>query len=168
MAYDAAGARVGAAGHFASRITAALIASGQVTKDQAMDTFADLTSDALTVLDSVESGGVVQQSPAVQQRPQQTVEQAANVVHAEFPGTTEVPAETPAVAIPQQAVPGLTVLNEQHGPLPEWIFVKAAEAGVTEVYDNRDRLASSPKSPWFRSSKKFLNAKGDQIPFWPN
>jgi hypothetical protein len=54
------------------------------------------------------------------------------------------------------------VKGSQFGPLPDWLFAQAAEKGVTEVYDNRDRAAGT-KRPWFKATTGGDNA----IPFWP-
>lgn len=54
-----------------------------------------------------------------------------------------------------------TTEGGQQGPLPEWFIQAAAEQGVTKVFDNRHRLASNPKTPWFKS------ADDRKIPFWP-
>lgn len=50
----------------------------------------------------------------------------------------------------------------QHGPLPSWFIKAAAEKGITKVFDNRDRLSSNPKLPWFKSTKE-----QGEVAFWP-
>ena len=114
-----------------------------------------------------------------------TSEQMAEVIKAEFPGTT---ASSPAAVswqggeqvypqpqttgyVPIQQTTGypgqqtqgnLAVKGNQFGPLPDWLFEAAAAKGVTEVYDNRDR-ATGTKRPWFKST-----SGGDGAPaFWP-
>jgi hypothetical protein len=77
-----------------------------------------------------------------------TAPSGAEVIHANFPGTTE---ETFSVK----------VRGQQHGPFPEWFLTEAAAKGITEVYDNRDQLAENPKRPWFRSTSNKDDA------FWP-
>lgn len=44
------------------------------------------------------------------------------------------------------------VKGKQHGPLPEWLVTACQSKGVTEVWDNRDGLATNPKRPWFKST----------------
>jgi hypothetical protein len=44
------------------------------------------------------------------------------------------------------------IKGKQHGPIPEWLAAECAKKGVTEVWDNRDRLAQNPKRPWFKST----------------
>lgn len=65
-----------------------------------------------------------------------------------------------------QAFPNTTVQSfsvrvkgTQHGPLPEWLAPACAAKGVTEVWDNRDKLSQNPKRPWFKA------VNGDEA-FW--
>jgi hypothetical protein len=51
------------------------------------------------------------------------------------------------------------VKGSQHGPLPEWLAPACAAKGVTEVWDNRDKLSQNPKRPWFKA------VNGDEA-FW--
>jgi hypothetical protein len=44
------------------------------------------------------------------------------------------------------------VKGKQHGPLPAWLAPACMAKGVTEVWDNRDRLQENPKRPWFKST----------------
>lgn len=44
------------------------------------------------------------------------------------------------------------IKGKQHGPIPEWLNTECAKKGVTEVWDNRDGLATNPKRPWFKST----------------
>ena len=44
------------------------------------------------------------------------------------------------------------VKGQQHGPLPEWLASACRAKGVTEVWDNRDKLSVNPKRPWFKST----------------
>ena len=54
---------------------------------------------------------------------------------------------------------GLRVKGEQHGPIPQWAIDKAAELGVTEVWDNRQKRLEKPQLPVFK-------AVDQDIPFW--
>ena len=56
----------------------------------------------------------------------------------------------------------LVVIGNQHGELPNWLYVDAAKAGITEVYDNRDTCGGT-RRPWFKQAIKGNDAKG----FWP-
>ena len=59
-----------------------------------------------------------------------------------------------------QGEPGtVTVKGTQHGPIPAWLVDEATTAGVTVVWDNRDKVAGT-KRPWFK------DANGDKA-FWP-
>lgn len=51
-------------------------------------------------------------------------------------------------------VAGFTVRikGKQHGPIPDWLVTACQSKGVTEVWDNRDGLATNPKRPWFKST----------------
>ena len=57
---------------------------------------------------------------------------------------------------------GVTVRGTQHGPLPDWLVLDAFQAGVSEVYDNRDQVAGT-KRPWFKATTGGKDAKA----FWP-
>ena len=57
---------------------------------------------------------------------------------------------------------GVTVLGTQHGTLPDWLVLDAFQAGVSEVYDNRDQVAGT-KRPWFKATTGGKDAKA----FWP-
>jgi len=83
-----------------------------------------------------------------------------------FPNSEPV---QPSTAAPQAAPTNMTVQvkGTQHGPLPEWLAVQAAAAGVTQVWDNRDGLAVNPKRPWFKAADGTKNAKGQDVAFWP-
>ena len=54
---------------------------------------------------------------------------------------------------------GVTVKGNQFGPLPDWLAFEAFQAGVTQVWDNRDKVAGT-KRPWFK------DVNGDKA-FWP-
>ena len=43
----------------------------------------------------------------------------------------------------------LTVKGNQHGELPNWLYAEAQTFGVTQVWDNRDKVAGT-KRPWFK------------------
>jgi hypothetical protein len=57
---------------------------------------------------------------------------------------------------------GVKVRGNQFGPLPDWLILDAFQAGVTEVYDNRDQVAGT-KRPWFKATTGGKDAKA----FWP-
>lgn len=93
-------------------------------------------------------------------------EQAANIIQANFPGAQPVAdVSPPAQYTPMpQAQPQFAIMvkGKQFGPLPDWLYEQAAAVGVTEVYDNRDRIAGT-RRPWFKST-----TGGDDAPaFWP-
>jgi len=43
------------------------------------------------------------------------------------------------------------IKGQQHGPIPEWLHTECAKKGVTEVWDNRNKLSENPKRPWFKA-----------------
>lgn len=45
----------------------------------------------------------------------------------------------------------VTVVGQQHGPLPDWLIKACKRDGITRVYDNRDGLQVNPKRPWFKA-----------------
>ena len=53
----------------------------------------------------------------------------------------------------------VVVKGNQHGELPNWLYAEAQTFGVTQVWDNRDKVAGT-KRPWFK------DANGDKA-FWP-
>ena len=54
---------------------------------------------------------------------------------------------------------GISVKGNQFGPLPDWLVLEAAQASVTQVWDNRDKVAGT-KRPWFK------DVNGEKA-FWP-
>jgi hypothetical protein len=56
-------------------------------------------------------------------------------------------------------VDDVTVKGNQFGDLPDWLILEASQAGVTQVWDNRDKVAGT-KRPWFK------DVNGDKA-FWP-
>ena len=62
---------------------------------------------------------------------------------------------------------GVTIKGDQWGPIPNWLVLEAAQAGVTQVWDNRNGLAANPKRPWFKDAngdKAFWAPKGTPLP----
>ena len=53
----------------------------------------------------------------------------------------------------------VVVKGNQHGELPNWLYAEAQSHGVTQVWDNRDKVAGT-KRPWFK------DVNGDKA-FWP-
>jgi hypothetical protein len=60
---------------------------------------------------------------------------------------------------PSAKVDGVTVKGNQYGDIPDWLVLEASQAGVTQVWDNRDKVAGT-KRPWFK------DVNGDKA-FWP-
>ena len=54
---------------------------------------------------------------------------------------------------------GVTIKGNQYGDIPDWLVLEAFQAGVTQVWDNRDKVAGT-KRPWFK------DVNGDKA-FWP-
>lgn len=67
----------------------------------------------------------------------------------------------------ESAGSGLTIKGTQHGPIPAWLVEACAKAGVTQVYDNRDTANDANRRPLFKAVDGPLNAKGQQMAFWP-
>jgi hypothetical protein len=62
---------------------------------------------------------------------------------------------------------GVSIKGNQWGPIPDWLVLEAAQAGVKQVWDNRDQLAANPKRPWFKDvngDKAFWAPKGTPLP----
>lgn len=164
---DNSGIRVGAAGHFASRMTSALIASGQINAAQVMDTFADFTAQALDVLNSFETDpGQATVAPARATLPQVTV--PASLAAMTDNGASLMGAGGVATAIMPEIKNASQLASDgiNNGPLPEWLGPICAKYGVVSVFDNRHQLADGPTRPHFRQAgvPKGQQAKG----FWPD
>jgi hypothetical protein len=65
----------------------------------------------------------------------------------------------PKPTSPMADANGISVKGNQFGPLPDWLVLEAAQAGVAQVWDNRDKVAGT-KRPWFK------DVNGDKA-FWP-
>jgi hypothetical protein len=65
----------------------------------------------------------------------------------------------PKPTSPMADANGISVKGNQFGPLPDWLVLEAAQAGVSQVWDNRDKVAGT-KRPWFK------DVNGDKA-FWP-
>lgn len=93
-----------------------------------------------------------------------------------------IPAYTPKEAVKQSnmantvetfgasyesAGAGLQIKGTQHGPIPAWLVDACSKAGVTAVYDNRDKATAENRRPLFKAVDGPLNAKGEQMAFWP-
>lgn len=107
------------------------------------------------LFDQVGGGGTPQPMPQqMAAAPTPNVEAVAQQVTQAFPGTTNVP---------QLSVKNI---DEQQGPLPDWLYEQAAAVGVTEVWDNRNRLPEAQRQgknwPWFRSANQNIDKA-----FWP-
>jgi hypothetical protein len=54
---------------------------------------------------------------------------------------------------------GISIKGNQFGDIPDWLVLEAAQAGVIQVWDNRDKVAGT-RRPWFK------DVNGDKA-FWP-
>lgn len=99
----------------------------------------EVTTDALLGAHNMTRGGIIANE-----------EQFVEAVTATFPNAQVV--QTPQM--PSAPANGFSVRikGKQHGPIPEWLAAECAKKGVTEVWDNRDRLVQNPKRPWFKST----------------
>jgi len=61
----------------------------------------------------------------------------------------------------------IKVLGQQHGPLPEWFITAATHAGVTRVFDNRDRIAGTNKPHFVTPKDAEKNGEPNDKAFWP-
>ena len=157
-------------------MTAALVASGQITAAQVMDTFADFTSQALTVLDSLEQGNhqtAVNNVQPIATATSYSAPRAAEPLvglDTAFPGSTMV--DTKTVTVTQAAMPEIANASNlaqdgiNNGPLPAWLGPICAKYGVGKVFDNRHQLADGPTRPWFRQAG--VPKGGQSKGFWPD
>jgi hypothetical protein len=84
-------------------------------------------------------------------------------------GRGYLPAQAPLAKTSSTAAEanGVTIKGDQWGPIPDWLVLEAAQAGVTQVWDNRNQLAQNPKRPWFKDAngdKAFWAPKGTPLP----
>lgn len=100
----------------------------------------EATTDALLEVHGMTKGAA---APAWAQEAAE--QQFVETVQRVFPTATVVDS-APATGGFQVRVKG-----QQHGPLPEWLHTECAKKGVTEVWDNRNKLSENPKRPWFKA-----------------
>lgn len=76
---------------------------------------------------------------------------------------TRTSSTSPAPA-PVARISAVKVAGTQHGDLPNWLIAACQKAGVTKVWDNRDKAVGT-KRPWFKQA----DAVDGQEPaaFWP-
>ena len=84
-------------------------------------------------------------------------------------GRGYLPAQAPLAKTSSTAAEanGVSIKGDQWGPIPDWLVLEAAQAGVTQVWDNRNQLAANPKRPWFKDAngdKAFWAPKGTPLP----
>jgi hypothetical protein len=77
-------------------------------------------------------------------------QQFVEATQAVFPEATITPSATPAPATSGGGFQ-VRIKGKQHGPIPDWLPAACMAKGVTEVWDNRDRLSENPKRPWFKA-----------------
>jgi hypothetical protein len=80
-----------------------------------------------------------------------------------------LPAQSPIVKTSSTMAEAnnVSIKGDQWGPIPDWLVLEAAQAGVTQVWDNRNGLAANPKRPWFKDAngdKAFWAPKGTPLP----
>lgn len=81
-------------------------------------------------------------APAAAPAPQEVLATVQDI----FPSA--VPAHIPDITPSQM---GIRIAGKVHGEVPSWLASEAAKKGITSVWDERDKLATNPKRPWFRS-----------------
>jgi hypothetical protein len=116
---------------------AADLTNRENTVDGVISEFAVLFSSINEIMMDTIYGG----SMTAEQSAQQTNNVVAMVKEA-F-NATEI--ETPA------PFTGVTIVGQQHGPIPEWLIKACKRDGINRVYDNRDGLTQNPKRPWFKA-----------------
>jgi hypothetical protein len=96
-------------------------------------------------------------------------EEMAKVERASAAGRGYLPAQSPLdkTSSTMAEANGVSIKGNQWGPIPDWLVLEAAQAGVKQVWDNRDQLAANPKRPWFKDAngdKAFWAPKGTPLP----
>lgn len=140
----------------AAKIAADLVlAAKPLTVDEAVADWASATQTVYSVLAEMHGWQQIEAPIPVQRAVQNVVAQFPEAVV-----MTEEQAAAPAPTQTLKAAGSLRIAGKQHGPIPEWLYAAAAKDGVTEVWDNRDKLDSNPKRPHFKA------VNGDQA-YWP-
>ncbi len=81
--------------------------------------------------------------------------------------TTTANAPAPRIqpaAAPQATVTTIRVAGTQHGDLPNWLIAACQKAGVSKVWDNRDKAVGT-KRPWFKQADAVDGQ--EPVAFWP-
>jgi hypothetical protein len=128
----------------------AKIAADLCNKDQGVDEkigeFATLFSSINDIMmDTIYGGKLTAAESAAQ------TNNVVSMVKEAF-NATEVESATPFT--------GVTIVGQQHGPIPEWLIKACKRDGIDRVYDNRDGLTQNPKRPHFKA----VNA---EKAYWP-
>lgn len=89
------------------------------------------------------------------------------IVKDAFPNATETTApvaEGSTIMAPMMKVTAVKVAGQQHGDLPQWLIAACQKAGVSKVWDNRDKAVGT-KRPWFKQADAPEGA--EPAAFWP-
>lgn len=68
------------------------------------------------------------------------------------------------VMAPAVKVTTVRVVGTQHGDLPNWLIAACQKAGISKVWDNRDKAVGT-KRPWFKQADAPEGA--EPAAFWP-
>jgi hypothetical protein len=120
----------------------AKIAADLCTKDLGVDErlgeFATLFTSINEIMMDTIYGGTLTVTESVAQ-----TNNVVAMVKDAFGGTEVAESATPFT--------GVTIVGQQHGPIPEWLIKACKRDGVNRVYDNRDGLTVNPKRPHFKA-----------------
>jgi len=122
----------------AAKIASELTPKDTTNMDTMLGNYAVLFDGVKGILIDEIFGDQPTTAPSIQDNNDAVVQQIMQA----FPNTTVV----------QDAGFSIRVKGTQHGPLPEWLASACRAKGVTEVWDNRDKLSQNPKRPWFKST----------------
>lgn len=137
----------------AAKIAADLVSPATVNIDQRVGEWAVAFDTVLgSMFGVINNTGV----PAAATPAQPAI--AAAPVH--MPDIQAVPAQVEQV-FPNTTAITVQIKGKAHGDVPAWLVTAAAAKGVSTVWDERDKLSSNPKRPWFRSTED------KDVCFWP-
>jgi len=140
-----------------------------ISKDQAiiMQVAAKIAADLITKTENVEATLTDWEMAFNFVNDKLQTANGMEIVKEAFPTAVESTApvaENAVVMAPTMKVTTVRVAGQQHGDLPQWLIAACQKAGVSKVWDNRDKAVGT-KRPWFKQADAPEGA--EPAAFWP-